>query len=210
MELLETLKCEKLADEIASNVDISPALYEAFCAISRSEFVSISSHAFNLNPQPILANQWISSPLTVAKMTMALELDGVDKILEIGCGSGYQAAILSKIVRCVFTIERIKKLVDEAKKHFENLDISNINVLYDDGNSGWKKYAPYERILLSAAAKNIDERILEQLEIGGILVAPIEQNGSQNIIKIKKINSNNYEKQILESCVFVPLLEGVE
>ena len=210
MKLIEALKCEKLADEIATNVEISPALYDAFCTVSRSEFVSISAYAFDLNPQPILANQWISSPLTVAKMTMALELDGVDKVLEIGCGSGYQAAILSKIVRRVFTIERIEKLVNEAKKHFENLGILNIHLLYNDGNCGWKKYAPYERILLSAAAKEIDERLLDQLEVGGILVAPLESEGFQKIIKIRKFDEKNYQEEILEPCIFVPLLKGVE
>ena len=81
-------------------------------------------------------------------MTMALELENADSVLEIGCGSGYQAAILSKIVRRVFTIERIERLVKEAKKHFANLNLSNINVRYDDGNAGWKDYAPYDRILL--------------------------------------------------------------
>ncbi|NLK66105.1 MAG: protein-L-isoaspartate(D-aspartate) O-methyltransferase [Campylobacteraceae bacterium] len=210
MKLLEALKCEKLADEIANNTEISPALYDAFCSVSRSEFVPILAHAFDLNPQPILANQWISSPLTVAKMTMALELDGVDKVLEIGCGTGYQAAILSKMVRRVFTIERIEKLANEAKKHFENLGIMNIHVLHNDGNSGWKKYAPYERILLSAAAKEIDERVLDQLEVRGILVAPMEKDGSQQIVRIKKTSNSNYQEEILEPCVFVPLLKGIE
>lgn len=116
MENFEILKCQKLADEIANSLNLTPALYEAFCKVPRSIFVPISAYAYELNPQPILGGQWISSPLTVAKMSLALELDGVDKVLEIGCGSGYQAAILSKIIRRVFTIERIEKLVNEAKK----------------------------------------------------------------------------------------------
>ncbi|CZE46302.1 protein-L-isoaspartate(D-aspartate) O-methyltransferase [Campylobacter geochelonis] len=209
MDRLEAARCEKLALDIANEVTLSPALYDAFCKVSRSEFAPVGAHAFSLNPQPILANQWISSPLTVAKMTMALELEGVDKVLEIGCGSGYQAAILSKIVRRVFTIERISKLVNEAKKHFENLAISNVHVRYDDGNAGWKNYAPYERILLSAAAKSIDERLFSQLSDGGILVAPIEENGRQKIIKFYK-KDNQIQKEILSECVFVPLLSGRE
>lgn len=210
MNPLERLKCEKLADDIANEITIDPALYDAFCNVNRQEFVPIRVHAYTLNPQPILANQWISSPLTVAKMTMALELEGVDKILEVGCGSGYQAAILSQIVRRVFTIERIESLANEAREHFKKLNISNIHVRYDDGNNGWKNYAPYERILLSAATKTIDKRLFNQLEIGGILVAPIEQNGGQKIVKFKKYSDTNISEEIMDECVFVPLLKGRE
>lgn len=202
------IQCEKLADEIADLITLSPLLYSAFCTVDRSEFCPIEKYAYTLDPQPIAGMQWISSPLTVAKMTTSLELDGVDKILEIGCGSGYQAAILSKIVRRVFTIERIENLANEARVHFKNLGISNVHVRFDDGNSGWKNYAPYERILLSAAAKQIDERLFDQLSVGGILVAPIEINGVQNIVKFTKLSYNNIAKEILEECQFVPLLKG--
>ncbi len=204
------LQCEKLADEIADMTNISPSLYEAFSKINRSEFCPIEKHAYTLDPQPIAGNQWISSPLTVAKMTMALELDNVDKILEIGCGSGYQAAILSKLVRRVFTIERIESLANEAKQHFTKLNISNIHVRFDDGNLGWQKYAPYERILLSAAATKIDERLFEQLDIDGILIAPIEKNGTQNIVKFHKISTSQINEYTLEECQFVPILTGKE
>ncbi|PSM53023.1 L-isoaspartate protein carboxylmethyltransferase, type II [Campylobacter blaseri] len=210
MNPIEALKCEKLADDIANKLDITPALYNAFCSVSRKEFVPIDAHAYNLDPQPILANQWISSPLTVAKMTMALELDGVDKILEVGCGSGYQAGILSKIVRRVFTIERIEKLANEAREHFKKLNITNVHVRYDDGNNGWKNYAPYERILLSAATKQVDQRLFSQLEIGGILVAPIEQNKTQQIVKFKKESNDKITQEIVSNCFFVPLLQGRE
>lgn len=209
MNPLERNRCQKLADDIASEMDISAKVYNAFCEVSRTEFAPVSAHAFSLSPQPILANQWISSPLTVAKMTMTLELDDADSVLEIGCGTGYQAAILSKIVRRVFTIERIQRLADEAKKHFANLGISNVNVRYDDGNNGWKTYAPYDRILLSAAAKQIDKKLFEQLSEGGILVAPMQKKDKQFIIKFKKTNLGIRE-EIIEECIFVPLLEGRE
>ena len=94
MVSLERLRCEKMANDIAEQVSLNPALFEAFCSVARSEFAPLGAHAFSLNAQPILASQWISSPLTVARMTMALSVDPkVEKILEIGCGSGYQAAI---------------------------------------------------------------------------------------------------------------------
>lgn len=210
MSNLWEIQCQKLADDIADTINISPLLYSAFCSVNRAEFCPIEKHAYSLDPQPIAGMQWISSPLTVAKMSMALELDGVDKVLEIGCGTGYQAAILSKIIRRVFSVERIESLANEAKAHFENLGISNVNVKFDDGNSGWKNYAPYERILLSAATKDIDERLFEQLEVGGILVAPIQKNSAQNIVKFKKLSDGKISEEILESCEFVPLLTGRE
>ena len=125
MVSLERLRCEKMANDIAEQVSLNPALFEAFCS---------GAHAFSLNAQPILASQWISSPLTVARMTMALSVDPkVEKILEIGCGSGYQAAILSRMVHRVFAVERVERLVGEAKRHFANLGISNISLRHDDG-----------------------------------------------------------------------------
>ncbi|MSN96240.1 protein-L-isoaspartate(D-aspartate) O-methyltransferase [Campylobacter sp. FMV-PI01] len=208
MDTLTALKCKNLADNIANEINLSPALYDAFSQIDRSKFCNIKAHAFSLDPQRILANQWISSPLTVAKMTMALELDGVDSVLEIGCGSGYQAAILSQIVRRVFSIERIEKLANQAKECIKNLKISNIHIKFDDGNGGWKKYAPYERILLSAATEKIDERLFIQLENNGILVAPIKRGNKQNITKFIKNEIGQIEEIILDECEFVPLLKG--
>ena len=110
MVSLERLRCEKMANDIAEQVSLNPALFEAFCSVARSEFAPLGAHAFSLNAQPILASQWISSPLTVARMTMALSVDPkVEKILEIGCGSGYQAAILSRMVHRVFAVERVER-----------------------------------------------------------------------------------------------------
>ncbi len=211
MGITEKSKCIKLAQDIADEIQITPALFDAFCNVDRSEFAPILAHAFSLNAQPILANQWISSPLTVAKMTMALELDDdVDSALEIGCGSGYQAAILSKIVRRIFAVERIERLVYEAKKHFDNLRITNINVRHDDGNNGWKTYSPYDRILVSAATKTINQKLFQQLRIKGILVAPIIIDDKQFIVKFTKNEDETITEEIIEECEFVPLLSGCE
>lgn len=203
-------RCEAMAEQIANIIPLSAPVFEALKSVSRSEFVPISLKAYELNPQPIRGAQWISSPLTVAKMSMYLECENAENVLEIGCGSGYQAAILSKIVRRVFSVERIERLVIEAKKHFENLGISNINVRYDDGNCGWKTFAPYERILLSAAAEKIDERLFLQLATGGILLAPINKNGKQFITQFRKNENGEISSKILEECEFVPLLNGKE
>lgn len=207
MDNLEIAKCQKMADDIAEIVSLTPNLYKAFCNVPRTEFVPVSNHAFKLDAYPISSNQWISSPLTVAKMTMALEAENCDNILEIGCGSGYQAAILSKLAHRIFSVERIEKLANEAKFKIKKLGINNINIRHDDGNLGWKTYGPYDRILLSCACKNLPDKLFAQLKDGGILIAPIDYNGIQKITKIKK-NGENLEKIILEQCEFVPLLEG--
>ena len=132
MTQLEAIKCQNLASDIADEITLSPLLFDAIATTEREIFVPITAHAYKLDAQPILGNQWISSPLTVAKMTMALECENMDNILEIGCGSGYQAAILSKLAHRIFSVERIEKLAMEAKKRFETLKIRNVHVRYDD------------------------------------------------------------------------------
>lgn len=202
-------KCVDMADEIADIVQISPQLYRAFCEVDREIFVEISPNAFTLNPQIIAANQWISSPLTVAKMTNFLELENVDKILEIGCGVGYQAAILSKIVRRVFTIERIERLANKAKENLKKSQISNVSVRFDDGLNGWKSFAPFDRILFSACAKEIPQILFDELVEDGILIAPMQKNNEQFIVKFQK-KSGQILETILEKCEFVPVINGLE
>lgn len=210
MTSLEKTKCRNLADEIASVVDLTAGIYEAFCETPREIFAPITQSAYKLDAQPISGNQWISSPLTVAKMTLALECENVDNVLEIGCGSGYQAAILSKIAHRVFSVERIEKLATEAKQRFEALRLHNVHVRFDDGNSGWRSYAPYDRILLSAAADKVPQTLFNQLKNGGILVAPIKKDGKQFIAKFSKDTSGNVYQSLLDECFFVPLLSGRE
>jgi protein-L-isoaspartate(D-aspartate) O-methyltransferase len=200
-----------MADEIDKIFPLQKEIKEAFAKTRRELFLpkGFTRHAYRLEALPIAANQWISSPLTVAKMTQALEPVGVDNVLEIGCGSGYQAAILSHLARRVFTIERIEKLVIEAKKRFKSLGISNINVRYADGTLGWKEFAPYERILFSAAIKDIPQNIINQLKEGGILVAPIINGDNQTITKFIK-EDNRLRKVELEECLFIDSKSGVE
>ena len=211
MTPLEQIKCKNLADAIADKVALTPALYDAIGSMPREIFVPVAAHAYGLDAQPIQGNQWISSPLTVAKMTLALELDAnTDNVLEIGCGSGYQAAILSRLAHRVFSVERIEKLASEAKKRFEALKIRNVHVRFDDGNVGWKSYAPYDRILLSAAAEQIPQALFNQLKNGGILVAPVKKGDGQFIVKFKKDASGEITQKTLDECLFVPLLSRRE
>ncbi|WP_457559942.1 protein-L-isoaspartate(D-aspartate) O-methyltransferase [Caminibacter sp.] len=197
-----------LADKLADFVDFSPAEYKAFCEIDRKYFVPVGFErkAYEITALPLANDSTISSPLTVAKMTHYLNLEGVDNVLEIGCGSGYQAAILSRLVRRVFTVERICKLAEIAKERFKKLGLYNINVKCDDGRFGWREYAPYDRILLSAYINNIEKELFSQLKDDGFILAPVEKNRSQIITRFYK----NGKKEEIEECEFVPIKKGIE
>lgn len=199
----------RMVEAIDREFPLKPYVKEAFLSVDREAFVpeGFKHMAYQLDALPMQSDQWISSPATVAKMTQHLELEGVDSVLEVGCGSGYQAAILSRIVRRVFTIERIEPLLREAKERFHRLDMSNIITRYDDGQRGWKEYAPYERIVFSATADSVPQVLFDQLADGGILVAPINENGLQIITRYYKRNGH-ISSEAIEPCLFVPVLDG--
>ena len=200
-----------MAEEIEKIFPISPEIKEAIAKTDREAFVptGFRHSAYKLDALPIGAAQYISSPLTVAKMTEYLFPRGADRVLEVGCGSGYQAAVLSHLFRGVFTIERIEPLILEAKQRFRKLSMNNIHTRTDDGQNGWVSYAPYDRILFSATAKKIPQKLFDQLADGGILVAPVEKNGKQVITRFIK-NGDRIEEEELEDCDFVPILDGVQ
>jgi protein-L-isoaspartate(D-aspartate) O-methyltransferase len=204
-------KCEQLALDIHKVFPLSDSVIEAISKTERELFVpqGFKHYAYKLDALPLSANQWISSPLTVAKMTEALQPQGADSVLEIGCGSGYQAAVLSQLFRRVFTIERIEKLLLEAKGKFSQLGMSNIHTRFDDGNNGWKSYAPYDRILFSASAPKPPIQLFSQLKEGGILVTPITHGDKQIITRFIKQGDEIHQEQ-LDECLFVPVLEGVQ
>jgi len=208
---MNQIKNTKLAEDINKQFELSDAVYKAIATSAREEFVpaGFRHNAYKLDALPIGANQWISSPLTVAKMSEYLYPQGADSVLEIGCGSGYQAAVLSKLFRRVFTIERIEPLMLEAKQRFRNLNISNIHTRTDDGQGGWIQYAPYDRIIFSASATFIPQKLIDQLSPNGILVAPMEKNGKQVITRFVKVG-DSLEAEEIEECAFVPVLDGVQ
>ncbi len=208
---ITALKTRRLAEDIHKQFPLSPRVKEAIAATDREAFVpsGFRHNAYKLDALPIGAQQWISSPLTVAKMTEYLSPDGADRVLEVGCGSGYQAAVLSHLFRGVFTIERIESLMLEAKARFRTLGIGNIHTRTDDGQKGWVQYAPYDRILFSASAKTIPQALIDQLAPGGILVAPMERGGQQVITRFVKQGSRLVETP-LDVCRFVPVLDGVQ
>ena len=212
MDRIKATKTAKLAEECDRCFGgLSPEVKEAIAKTDREAFVpnGFRHNAYKLDALPIGADQYISSPLTVAKMTEYLFPRGADRVLEIGCGSGYQAAVLSHLFRGVFTIERIEPLILEAKKRFRQLGINNVHTRTDDGQKGWIQYAPYDRILFSATAKSIPAKLFEQLADGGILVAPIEKNGKQVITRFIK-DGDRIREEELEDCDFVPILDGVQ
>ena len=210
MDRITATKTARLAEECNAHFPLSKEVKNAIAATNRELFVPMGfkHNAYKLDALPIGANQYISSPLTVAKMTEYLFPRGADRVLEVGCGSGYQAAVLSHLFRGVFTIERVEPLILEAKKRFRQLGINNIHTRTDDGQNGWIQYAPYERILFSATAKEIPKKLFEQLADGGILVAPLQKGNKQVITRFIK-NGEHIETEELEDCDFVPILDGV-
>lgn len=211
MDRITATKTAKLADECHKKFSLSESVKNAIAKTSREEFVpaGFRHNAYKLDALPMGSSQWISSPLTVAKMTEYLEPKGADRVLEIGCGSGYQAAVLSHLFRGVFTIERIEPLILEAKVRFRKLGFTNIHTRLDDGQNGWAQYAPYDRILFSATAKEIPSKIFEQLCEGGVLIAPMQAGAKQIITRFKK-TGGSIQKEELEECDFVPILNGIQ
>jgi len=169
--------------------------------------------AYNDTALPIACGQTISQPYVVAFATQALEIDPNNRVLELGTGSGYQAAVLSPLCRMVYTMERHKPLLAVAEARFKELRLTNIVTRHGDGLRGWPEAAPFDRILLSAAVPEVPEILIEQLKPGGILVAPVgapstAESISQSLTKIIK-KETGIERQKLLAVIFVPMIEGL-
>jgi len=160
-------------------------------------------------PLPISCGQTISQPSVVGLMTQALQISPRDKVLEVGTGSGYQAAILSKLARRVYTVDRHPRLVREARAVFEALSLSNITAITADGSHGLPEQAPFDRILVTAAAEDPPGPLLAQLKIGGIMVVPVGQSDTvQTLIRVRR-HDDGFDYDELRPVRFVPLLEGL-
>lgn len=179
--------------------------------IDRGPFVKglFAERAYEDTPLPIACGQTISQPSVVGLMTQALQVTPRDKVLEVGTGSGYQAAILAKLARRVYTVDRHRRLVREARKIFEALDLTNITALTGDGSFGLEEQAPFDRIIVTAAAEDPPGPLLAQLKIGGIMVVPVGQSDAvQSLIRVRKSETGlDYDE--LRDVRFVPLLEGL-
>ena len=180
-------------------------------AIDRGLFVRgvFAERAYEDMPLPIASGQTISQPSIVGLMTQALDVQSRDKVLEVGTGSGYQAAILSQLARRVYTVDRHRRLVQEASEIFRALDLTNITALTADGSFGLPDQAPFDRIIVTAAAEDPPGPLLAQLKIGGIMVVPVGQSDAvQRLIRVTR-HENGFEYDELRPVRFVPLVEGL-
>ena len=185
-----------------------PRVLEAMRNVPRHFFVpeALQSRAYGDHALPISANQTISQPFIVAKMTELLELDENSRVLEIGAGSGYQTAVLSRIAAQVYSIERIGDLAREAQSRIRQLEIYNATVKCFDGTLGWAANAPYDAILVAAGGPTIPEPLITQLKIGGRLVVPVgESRECQRLIRVIKTEQGRRTEDH-GGCAFVPLI----
>jgi len=166
--------------------------------------------AYENKPFPIGRGQTISNPFTVAYQTELLELQKEDKVLEIGTGSGYQAAVLAELGMQVYTIERHQPLSMKAKKLLEGLGYGKVKTYFGDGFKGLSAEAPFDKILITAAAPEIPKELLKQLKIGGLMVIPFGEGDTQQMIRIKRLDNNEFEKETFDYFTFVPMLKGIE
>lgn len=179
--------------------------------IPRELFVPelFSEQAYADQSLPLECGQTISQPYVVAFMTEKLKVNDRCKVLEVGTGSGYQAAILSRLCLRVYTIERYRTLLRGAEKRFEKLRLTNITSMVADGNKGWPQQAPFDRIMVTAAAKVMPVELIEQLKDDGIMVLPLENDtGEQELVRVTRL-ADEYEVEYLLPVRFVPMVDGV-
>ncbi len=184
---------------------------EAMESIDRGKFVRgiFADRAYEDMPLPIACGQTISQPSVVGLMTQALQIGARDKVLEVGTGSGYQAAILARLARRVYTVDRHARLVREARAVFDALDLTNITAMVADGSFGLSEQAPFDRIIVTAAAEDPPGPLLAQLKIGGIMMVPVGQSDTvQTLIRVRR-GEAGFDYDELCPVRFVPLLEGL-
>lgn len=202
---------QKLVSELRRKGIVDEKILQAIGKIPRHFFLdkAFEDWAYRDTAFPIDADQTISQPYTVARQTELLEVEAGDKILEIGTGSGYQAIVLAEMGAKVYTIERQKTLFDKTQKRLVKMGYSRIRTLYGDGYKGAPRFAPFDKILVTAGAKEIPEELLKQLRVGGYLVIPVGGSEVQKMIRVKKTGDGKYERKDFGNFSFVPLLKGV-
>ncbi len=201
-------KADRLIEFLSANGITDQQVLKVIHELPREYFVSqaMIHQAYDNNALPIGQGQTISQPYIVAKMTQMLELQRNSRVLEVGTGSGYQTAILSQLVEHVFSIERIKSLQWEAKRRLKQLDIYNVSTKHGDGWQGWAAKAPFDAIIVTAAAQTVPQALLDQLAEGGKLVIPVGEE-QQQLYKITR-KGDEFISQLIETVRFVPLVAG--
>lgn len=183
-----------------------PRVLEAMREVDRRLFVpaDLEEHAYDDSPLPIGRDQTISQPYIVAYMAQALELSEDETVLEVGTGCGYNAAVLSRLAKKVYSVEIIEWLADLAQKNLAKTSIDNVEARFGDGYEGWPEAAPFDAIELTAAPRIIPEALKQQLKIGGRLLAPVGTT-AQHLVMIKRLNENEFDEQTLLMVRFVPM-----
>jgi protein-L-isoaspartate(D-aspartate) O-methyltransferase len=207
----ESRRQRMVSDQLRRRDIVDPHVLAAFGSVERERFVpnELSPHAYDDAPLPIGAGQTISQPYVVAMTVQALQLKGHERVLEIGTGSGYAAAILGSLVREVETVERIEELAAAAAERLALLGYTNVHVHHGDGTLGWPAGAPYEAIAVAAGAPKPPRSLLDQLAIGGRLVVPHGDVDHQQLVRITRRDGDQFDTEDLGDVRFVPLL-GVE
>jgi protein-L-isoaspartate(D-aspartate) O-methyltransferase len=198
---------QKLVKELSKKGISDENVLNAMEKVKRHLFVDelLQDSAYEDRALPIAFNQTISQPYTVAFQTQLLQAQKGMRVLEIGLGSGYQAAVLCEMGLTVFSVERIKDLANATKKLLNNLGY-DVTIKIGDGTLGWQTFAPYDRIVVTAASPSVPEPLLQQLVVGGILVIPVGDKETQKMYQIRKISENQYETKIYDEFKFVPLI----
>lgn len=222
MEDAYSKRRHQLLQEVTQNVretsqflekaQLEPATVEALVKVPRHEFVPLEqrAHAYENRPLPIGQDQTISQPYIVAIMTDMLRLTPESKVLEIGTGCGYQAAILAEIAAHVVTLERVGTLADAAKERLSRLGYDNILVIHADGNGGWPKGAPYDAIIVTAAAECVPEALLVQLKPGGRMTVPLGKPSEiQSLVLLEKASDGTITEKCHLPVAFVPLVTDI-
>lgn len=202
---------KRLVQELKNDGITDESVLMAIEKIPRHFFIeNLFEHdAYENKPFPIGRGQTISNPYTVAYQTELLALQTNDKVLEIGTGSGYQAAVLAEHKVKVFTIERHQPLFTKAKQLLAHLGYTNVHTFYGDGFVGLPEEAPFDKILITAAAPEIPKELLKQLKINGVMVIPFGEGEVQKMIRIKRLANNEFEKETFTDFTFVPMLKGI-
>ncbi|WP_395624745.1 protein-L-isoaspartate(D-aspartate) O-methyltransferase [Thermomonas sp.] len=201
---------DRLIDRLRANGIVDERVLNAIRTVPRHQFVdeALATRAYEDTALPIGHGQTISQPWVVAKMTEALLETAPKRVLEIGTGSGYQGAVLAALGLEVFTVERIGELLRTARKRFRNLGL-HVRSKHDDGRIGWPEEAPFDGIIVTAAAPALVDALSEQLAPGGTLVAPVGGTSGQSLLRLRKHADGNIEQSNLGPVIFVPLLSGM-
>lgn len=202
----------QLINELFKKGISNEEVLKAIMAVPRHLFLdnAFNEWAYKDNAFPIDCEQTISQPYTVAFQTSLMDIKLKDKILEIGLGSGYQACVMYEMGAKVYSIERHKHLHDQTAKRLRSIGYPNIRTFYGDGYLGLPRFAPFDKILITAAAPEIPEELINQLKPGGIMVIPLNVGAIQKMIKILKMDDGTLKKEIFGTFRFVPMLRGTE